>query len=251
MKMIIEIEDLYVRLKENEILKGISLNVFKGESVVILGPSGSGKTVFLKTLLGLVKPYSGKLMIFGHDMFSITNKELFEIRKKMGMVFQNSALFDSMKVWENVGFFLIEHSNLSEEEIRQKSLKMLQAVGLSDVLDRMPEELSGGMRKRVGIARALISEPEILFYDEPTAGLDVITAMSIIGLMGKIHNDFKTTDIIVTHDLSIAKRFADKIAIINEGRIIETGNWLQLIRSEDSFVKSFLQIGEAYENKNK
>jgi len=246
--MVIEIEKLCVTLKEREILEEISLNVSENETVVILGPSGSGKTVLLKTLLGLLTPSKGKLIVLGKDMFNISREELLQLRKKTGMVFQSAALFDSMSVWENVGFYLLEFLRLSEQEIRKRAEQVLLAVGLSDVLDKMPDELSGGMRKRVGIARALISEPELLFYDEPTAGLDVITSTSITKLMKKIHREFKTTDLIVTHDLSIARHLADKIAVINEGKIIETGTWEQLLHSKNEFVKYFLNIGAAYEN---
>ncbi|MCM8825495.1 MAG: ATP-binding cassette domain-containing protein [Candidatus Omnitrophica bacterium] len=238
--MIIETEDLCVRLGARDILKGINLKVSRAEYFVILGPSGSGKTVLLKTFLGLIRSFSGKLRVLGHDMFRIKYKELLQLRRKIGMVFQNAALFDSMKVWENVGFSFLEHSNLPEEEIRVKTRRVLEAVGLFDVLDKMPEELSGGMRKRVGIARALIGEPEVLFYDEPTAGLDVVTSSSILNLMKNIHSQFNTTDIIVTHDLTIARDFADKIAIINEGKILATGRWDDLLKSNDEFIKTML-----------
>jgi phospholipid/cholesterol/gamma-HCH transport system ATP-binding protein len=241
--MVIEIENLRVVLKEQEILKGITMNVEKGEVVVILGPSGSGKSVFLKTLLGLISPYSGKLVVLGNDMFGINDEQLFNLRKKTGMVFQSSALFDSMRIWENVGFFLLEHSRLSEQEIRRQAEEVLSAVGLSDISDKMPEELSGGMKKRVGIARALISKPELLFYDEPTTGLDVITSASIIKLMKKIHRQFNTTEVIVTHDLSIARNLADKIAVIHQGEIVETGTWENLLNSKNEFIKYFFNIG--------
>ncbi len=247
--MVIEIENLNVSLKDREILKGINLTVGERESVVVLGPSGSGKTVFLKSLLGLIKPSSGKLKVLGYDLFNITAEELFDLRKKTGMVFQNAALFDSMRVWENVGFSLLEHSDLSEEEIRNQAQQALLAVGLSDVLDKMPEELSGGMKKRVGIARALMIKPQVLFYDEPTAGLDVITATSVMKLIENIHREFNTTDLIVTHDLSIARNFADKIAVINEGRILAAGKWEELLKSENEFIKYFMNAGAGYENK--
>lgn len=248
--MIIQIEDLIVVLKEREILHGLNLNISEGKTTVILGQSGSGKTVLLKTLLGLIQPHKGKLTIFGQDMFRIKDEDLFNIRKKTGMVFQSSALFDSMSVWENVGFFLLEHSNLSEKEVRKKAEEAMKAVGLEDIADKTPEELSGGMKKRVGIARALIGKPQLLLYDEPTAGLDVIIAASIIKLMKKIHTEFSTTDLIVTHDLSIARDLADHIAIIHQGKIIAAGDWEQLKNSENEFVRYFIKIGEPYEKKN-
>ncbi|MCX7705852.1 MAG: ATP-binding cassette domain-containing protein [bacterium] len=246
--MIIEINNLFVKLKNKEILKDINLVVENEESFVILGPSGSGKTVLLKTMLGLITPTSGSLVILGHDISRVTPKELLDLRRKTGMVFQNAALFDSMTVWENVGFSLIEHFKLPEEEVRKQVQDVLSAVGLTDVMDKMPEELSGGMRKRVGIARALIFKPQIIFYDEPTAGLDVITSASIVKLMRKIHNQFHTTDVIVTHDLTIARKLADQIAVISDGRILDTGKWEYLLTSENEFIRHFLNEGEKYEN---
>ncbi len=246
--MIIEIRNLSVKLKEREILREISLDIEDGQSFVILGPSGSGKTVLLKTMLGLIKPDSGTLRVLGHDMSDIGSKELFDLRRKTGMVFQNAALFDSMTVWENVGFSLIEHLKLPEEEVRKHVKEVLSAVGLDDVMDKMPEELSGGMRKRVGIARALIFQPRIIFYDEPTAGLDVITSTSILNLMGRIHKQFNTTDVIVTHDLMIGRKLADRIAVINNGEILGTGRWQDLLKSENEFIRYFLNAGEIYEN---
>lgn len=242
--MIIEIRNLNVKLKDKEILKDINLGVENGESIVILGPSGSGKTVLIKTMLGLIKPTSGILKVLGHDMFNISTKELFELRRKTGMVFQNAALFDSLLVWENVGFSLIEHLKLPEDEIHRRVHEVLSAVGLPDVMDKMPEELSGGMKKRVGIARALIFKPQLLFYDEPTTGLDVITSASIVNLIKEIHQQFKTTDVIVTHDLLIARKLADRIAVINNGEVLGTGKWEELSRSENEFIKNFLNAGE-------
>ncbi len=246
--MVIEAEKLFVRIQEEEILRGIDLFIQEGETVVLLGPSGSGKTVFLKVLLGLIKPYSGRLSVLGYDMFNISRSQLFELRKKTGVVFQSAALFDSMRVWENVGFALIEHTKMPHDEIRRQVQQVLEAVGLSDVMDRRPEELSGGMRKRVGIARALIMKPQLLFYDEPTTGLDVITASSILNLMEDLHKRFKTTEIIVTHDLSIARKFADRIAVINQGKIIRTGRWQDYVNSKDDFVRNFFKIGVSHES---
>lgn len=248
--MIIEIRDLFVKLKDREILKKINFDIEDGQNFVILGPSGSGKTVLLKTMLGLIKPVSGSLKVLGYNMSGISLKELSELRRKTGMVFQNAALFDSLTIWENVGFSLIEHLKLPEEKVRKQVQEVLSAVGLTDVMDKMPEELSGGMRKRVGIARALIFKPRVIFYDEPTAGLDVITSASILKLMGKIHKEFETTDVIVTHDLTIGKRLADRIAVIYNGEILGTGKWEELLKSENEFIRYFLNAGEIYENRN-
>jgi phospholipid/cholesterol/gamma-HCH transport system ATP-binding protein len=166
------------------------------------------------------------------------------------MVFQSAALFDSLSIWENVGFFLLEHTNKEETEIRERAAEALGAVGLEGILDSKPEQLSGGMRKRVGIARALISKPQVIFYDEPTAGLDVLTADSIVRLIKKIHSQYKTTDVIVIHDIALARRLADRIAVIDEGSIVITGTWDEVVQFQHPLIRRFLSIGGDYEETN-
>jgi len=243
----ITIQDLSVSLGGKEILKNLSFTLEEGESFVILGSSGSGKTVLLRTLAGLIRPYTGTIEIFGNNIARMTRDEKRALRERTAMVFQSSALFDSMTVWENVGFYLIEHSDLSFSEIRRRADEVLREVGLEDVLDLKPEELSGGMKKRVGIARALIGEPKVLFYDEPTAGLDPLTSQSIIRLIAELHKKHYTTELLVTHDLEIAKKVADRIAVLNRGEIQALGTWKSLVESEHPFVQKFIRAGGLYE----
>jgi len=242
---IIEVRDLKVRFRKSLVLKGVSLDIHTGESLVIAGPSGCGKSVFLKAVLGLLPLESGSVRIRGVETVGLSHRRRMDVRTGIGMVFQNSALFDSLTVWQNVGFSLLHHTNLPEGEIREKATEVLLAVGLEGIEDKMPEELSGGMRKRVSIARALVTRPEILFYDEPTTGLDPITSENITQLMQKIHRQFKTTDITVTHDVKLAARIADRIALLEEGLISEIGTFDELRGKRNSpLIKSYLEAFE-------
>jgi phospholipid/cholesterol/gamma-HCH transport system ATP-binding protein len=226
----ISIKNLTIFIEDKKILDNINLEINKGETFVILGESGAGKSVLLKTIVGLIKPTEGEIFIRQENLGQMNKNKLLELREKTGMVFQAAALFDSMTVCQNVGFFLFEHTNLSDEEIRERVKKSLHAVGLENILDEMPEHLSGGMKKRVGIARALINQPEIIFYDEPTAGLDPVTSASILELIEKIHKEYQTTDVIVTHDLEIARKFSDRVAIIDNGKIFTIGIWQEVVK---------------------
>lgn len=240
MENIISLKNLKVNFEGNEVLKGINLEVKRGESLVIVGSSGCGKSVLLKTILGLVTPAEGEIHIFGQETTSLPEKKLLDIRRKIGMVFQSSALFDSLKVWENVGFYYIHHTDMNNEKIYEKAKEILQDVGMESFCDFLPEQLSGGMKKRVSIARALISKPEILFYDEPTTGLDPITSDSITGLIGDVHAKFKTTDITVTHDVKLASRISDRIALLENGMIQEIGTFTELKeKSRNPLIMSF------------
>ncbi|MCM8772214.1 MAG: ATP-binding cassette domain-containing protein [Candidatus Omnitrophica bacterium] len=245
MENIIEVKNLYVKLGNREILKDINFEIKKGESVVIIGPSGCGKTVLIKTILGIIKPVKGEIYIFGQNILKLEEEEIKKIRSKIGMVFQNSALFDSLKVWENVGFYYLYHSEKTQSEIKELSLAILKKLGFDEsVIDMMPEQLSGGMKKRVSIARALISNPEIIFYDEPTTGLDPITSESLTELIKNIHNDFNTTDITVTHDVKLASRIGKRLILIDEGKIIESGTYEELKKkSNHPLIKSYVEIG--------
>ena len=227
----INIKNLTVFIGNKKILDNISLDINKGETFVLLGESGGGKTVFLKTVIGLIPFDEGEIIIRDENLANMDKTKLLELRQKTGMVFQGAALFDSLTICQNVGFFLFEHTSLSNEEIRERVKKSLNAVGLENVLDEMPENLSGGMKKRAGIARALINHPEIIFYDEPTSGLDPVTSTSILDLIVKIHKEYKTTDIIVTHDIDIARKFADKVAIIDDGKIFAVGKWEEIVKT--------------------
>jgi phospholipid/cholesterol/gamma-HCH transport system ATP-binding protein len=245
MENIIVVKNLSVKLGGREILKDISFEIEKGSSVVIIGQSGSGKTVLIKTILGIIKSYKGEIYIFGENINKIDEEKLKKIRERIGMVFQNSALFDSLNVWRNVGFYYLYHSDKSEEEIKIMAIEILKKLGLDEsVADMMPEELSGGMKKRVSIARCLISQPEILFYDEPTTGLDPITSENLTELIKKIHKDFNTTDITVTHDVKLASKIGERLILIDNGRIVESGTYEELKKkSTHPLIRSYVEIG--------
>jgi len=245
MENIIVVKNLSVKLGGREILKDISFEIEKGSSVVIIGQSGSGKTVLIKTILGIIKSYKGEIYIFGENINKIGEERLKKIRERIGMVFQNSALFDSLNVWRNVGFYYLYHTDKKEEEIKSMAIEILKKLGLDEsVADMMPEELSGGMKKRVSIARCLISQPEILFYDEPTTGLDPITSENLTELIKKIHKDFNTTDITVTHDVKLASKIGERLILIDNGRIIESGTYEELKeKSNHPLIRSYVEIG--------
>lgn len=224
----------------NVILKGIDLYVNKGENLVVLGKSGSGKSILIKCLVGLIKADSGEISVFDTDISSIDNTQLNAIRVRIGFLFQNAALYDSMTVRENLSFPLKRHSKkLSTLDVEAAVLKALEDVGLAEAIDKMPSELSGGMRKRIGLARTLILKPEIILYDEPTTGLDTITSREISELILSIQQQNKTTSIIITHDMACAKLTGDRLVILRDGVIHATGTYNELEKSEDEWVRSF------------
>lgn len=237
----IEIIDLKKSLGGKQVLKGVNLRVNKGETVVVIGRSGCGKSVLLKHIIGLMKPDSGRVMIDGVEITSLNSDQLIKFRKKMGMLFQGAALFDSLSVWENVGLGLIEHSDLSEAEIREIVSKKLELVGLSGVEDLRPAELSGGMKKRVGLARAIAMEPEIVLYDEPTTGLDPIMADVINQLIRHLQQTLGVTSIAVTHDMVSAMKIGDRIAMLHDGKIIFEGTPDQIRASDNEIVRQFVE----------
>lgn len=237
---IIAIQNLWKSFGKNEVLKGINLTVNKGEDLVILGRSGSGKSVAIKCLVGLIEADKGEIKVFGTDVTKLKNNALNQIRVRIGFMFQNGALYDSMSVRQNLDFTLKHHSqDLSEQEIENKIKEALENVGLIEAIDKMPSELSGGMRKRVGLARTLIINPEIILYDEPTSGLDTITSREISELILSIQKKYKTTSIIITHDMACAKRTGNRIMILKDGVINAEGTYAELEKSEDQWVQSF------------
>ncbi len=238
---IIEIKGLYKSFGKNkDVLKGVNLQVMKGENLVVLGKSGSGKSIAIKCIVGLVKADKGKINVFGTEVLKLEEEELNKIRLRIGFLFQNGALYDSMTVKENLAFPLLRHHHeLSDEDIEKAIKETLASVGLLEAIDKMPSELSGGMRKRVGLARTLILKPEILLYDEPTTGLDTITAREISELILHIQKKYKTTSIIITHDMACAKFTSDRIVILKDGIIYAEGNYESLEQSGDEWVKSF------------
>lgn len=239
-EFVIDIRDLHKSFGNNSILKGVTLQVAKGESVVVLGKSGSGKSVTIKCLVGLIQADQGELNVFGTDVTQLNNEQLNEVRSRMGFLFQTAALYDSMSVRENLGFTLRHHNKeLSADEIEQATIEALKSVGLEQAIDKMPSELSGGMRKRIGLARTMIIKPEIMLYDEPTTGLDTITSREISELILELQSKHKTTSIIITHDMPCAKLTADRIVILKEGVIAAEGTYEELENSKDEWVRSF------------
>ena len=226
--------------ENNDVLKGIDISVKKGENLVVIGKSGSGKSVTIKCLVGLVEADKGEIKVFGTDVTKLNNKELNDIRLKIGFLFQNSALYDSMTVGENMSFPLERHTKeLSSSETESAVLEALKSVGLEESIDKMPSELSGGMRKRIGLARTLILKPEIILYDEPTTGLDTITSKEISNLILEIQKKNKTTSIIITHDMNCAKLTGDRLVVLKDGVIYAEGTYASLEKSEDEWVRSF------------
>lgn len=237
---LINIENVWKSFKKNQVLKGLNLSVNKGESLVILGRSGSGKSVCIKCIVGLIKADKGQILVFGSDVTKLKTEALNKIRIRIGFMFQNGALYDSMSVRDNLAFTLKHHTkDIESTQIEEKTIEALEAVGLSEAIDKMPSELSGGMRKRVGLARTLIIQPEIILYDEPTSGLDTITAREISELIVSIQKKQRTTSIIITHDMACAKATSDRIMILNEGVIHAEGTYSELENSNDEWVKSF------------
>ena len=216
----IEFREVYKSFDEEEVLKNVSFRIEPGETQIILGESGSGKSTVLKLILGLIKPDSGQILIEGRDIAPMPERDLVSVRREIGMVFQEGALFDSLSVRENVGYRLFEEGQMSESEIELAVQQLLGFVGLEEAIDKMPTELSGGMKRRVGIARALVGTPRIILYDEPTAGLDPITKRAIVDLMIKLRDMERVTSIFVTHDLHAASLIATEYASTGEdGRV--------------------------------
>ena len=239
--LVIIINDLYKSFgKGSEVLKGVSFSVKKGENLVVLGKSGSGKSITIKCLVGLIVPDAGEVKVFGTDINTLNYFDLNAIRIRIGFLFQNSALYDSMSVRQNLAFPLKRHSKkLSSRQVEDAIMEVLENVGLEDAIDKMPSELSGGMRKRIGLARTLILKPEIILYDEPTTGLDTITSREISELILAIQKKNKTTSIIITHDMACAKLTGDRLVIIKDGVIGAEGSYDELEKSNDKWVRSF------------
>lgn len=240
MSIKIEVKELYKKFDKREVLHNINFDVREKEVFVIIGGSGSGKSTVIKHIIGLLKPTSGKVIVDGVDITTLKNNQLIEFRKKIGYLFQEGALFDSLKVWENVGFYYLENSKMPLKEIRQLATEKLSLVGLKDVEDLYPSQLSGGMRKRVSLARAISYNPEIILYDEPTSGLDPVTSAMIDRLILKLRDEIGVTSIVVTHDLESAFSIADRIMYIHKGRVIAIGTPDEIKNHPDPMVKQFI-----------
>jgi len=239
----IRFEDVHFGYGEKEVLKGVSFEIPNGDSRIIMGHSGSGKSTILRLILGLSCPHSGRIIIDDENICGLPEPRLREIRKRIGMVFQDGALFDSMTVGENVGFYLLEHTKMPLDEIEDKVREMLGFVGLSDdIIDKLPDELSGGMQRRVAISRALLStNPSIMLYDEPTTGLDPEMTRNVISLINRLSEVKQVSSIVVTHQIADALEIAVKFIIIDKGTVVFDGNILGLRESTDEQVVNFLQ----------
>lgn len=238
--VMIDVRDLVQRIGAQEILRGFSIQVIRGETLVLLGKSGGGKSVFLRHLIGLMKPISGQILVEGVDISGLDERALEPIRRKIGMVFQDGALFDSMTVFENVAFPLRERGVRDEALIASKVRETLELVNMSGHEKKMPVNLSGGMRKRVALARAIVSPPEAILYDEPTAGLDPIVSDSINRLIRRMQRQLHATSIVVTHDMVSCYHIADRVALLNEGRVHFYGTVEDLKRTNDPVVRDFV-----------
>lgn len=234
-------DEIYKSFDGHEVLRGLTLLIRQGEALVILGGSGTGKTVALKHIVGLLKPDRGRVFVQGREITDYEEDQFLTVRRQVGFLFQGGALFDSMSVFDNVAFPLREHSGLSEEEIDKKVRGKLKLVGLEGVDWMMPDKLSGGMRRRVALARAIIMEPKALLYDEPTTGLDPITTRWVSKLMRNIHEDLKITSVIVTHNIQSALAVADRIAFLYRGRIKFVGTPEEIMSCGDHIVQEFLR----------
>ncbi|MBT3785613.1 ABC transporter ATP-binding protein [bacterium] len=241
MEPVIRLENVYKSFGDKHVLQGVSLEIYKGETFVILGPSGCGKSVTLKIITGLLEPDAGEVFVDGRDILRIKEPELNEIRRQMGMLFQNAALFDSLTVAENVGFGLNQMGTMDPEEIARRVSRNLELVGLSGIEEIMPSELSGGMRKRVGLARAIALHPRLIIYDEPTTGLDPIVATEIDQLVVKLQRELNATSVVITHDLNSAFRVADRMGLHFDGKIWEISDPDTFRNSKNPFVQRFLK----------
>ena len=236
----IEIEGLTKSFNSHKVLDNLNLKIEKGSTCVIIGRSGCGKSVLLKHIVGILKPDSGKVWVDERDITDLNDKELDALRLKMSMVFQGGALFDSLTVGENVGFGLIEHNHLKHKELLEKVEEALYLVGLCGIENLMPSELSGGMKKRVALARAICIKPEIIFYDEPTTGVDPITGDSINELIMSLHDKLNVTSVVVTHDMKSAYKIADRIAMLYQGKIITEGTAQEIQNTNNPVVHQFI-----------
>jgi len=240
---VVKLKDLYLAFGGYTVLKGVTLDLFRGETLSVLGGSGAGKSTILRLILGLSLPDSGEVRVEGQDISNVPLTEVLSLRRNMGMVFQEAALFDSLSVYDNVGFYLHEHTSLSEGEIGRRVRESLELVDLEPdhVMDLLPAELSGGMKKRVGIARAVVHRPRMLLYDEPTSGLDPITTRTINDLILKLQTELDVSSIVVTHDIRSAFRISNRVALLSGGVLVFVGSPEEMVASEDEYVREFLR----------
>ncbi len=239
---VISIKGLYKSFGDLEVLKGIDLTVFKGENIAVLGKSGSGKSVLIKIIVGLLKPDKGEVVVLGEEVDKLSGKDLDALRLRIGFSFQSSALYDSMSIYQNLAFPLTMNTkNLTKKEVDNAVEEALDAVGLKDKINEMPADLSGGQRKRIGIARTLILKPEIMLYDEPTSGLDPVTSAEINALINEVRQRYNTTSVIITHDLTCAKTTCNRLAMLIEGKFLKIGTFKDVFDTQDEQISNFFK----------
>lgn len=237
---VISIKGLYKSFDELDVLKGVNLDVFKGENVAVLGKSGSGKSVLIKIIVGLLRPDKGEVIVLGKEVDKLAGKELDDLRLRIGFSFQSSALYDSMNVYQNLAFPLTMNvKHLTKKQVDVAVAEALEAVGLANKSNEMPADLSGGQRKRIGIARTLILKPEIMLYDEPTSGLDPTTSAEINALINEVQERYNTSSVIITHDLTCAKNTCNRIAMLIEGTFLKVGTFEEVFNTEDEQINNF------------
>ena len=253
MNTVVDIVKVSKAFDSHIVLDNVSLKVEEGENMIVFGQSGTGKSVLLKCIVRLLEPDNGEIYIEGINVLNLGVKELNNVRKNLGFLFQGAALYDSMTVRENLEFPLIRHFNFTPDQIEEKVKSVLEKVSLEEAIDKMPSELSGGMKKRIGLARSIIAEPKLMLYDEPTTGLDPITAKEISSLILDLQKSLKMTSIVVTHDLLCAEIIADRAIVLNEGIVQHEGTIIELTTSRDSFLRNFFShdiIEEQNRSKN-
>lgn len=239
---VIEIENLSKAFDSQEVLKDVSLKLYKGENLVVLGKSGSGKSVLIKCIVRLLNADSGTINVFGQDVRTLPREEMGEVRKKIGFLFQSGALYDSMTVKQNLEFHLTRiKKGISKKEMEEKIAEVLENVGLPDALNKMPSQLSGGMRKRISLARTIVIDPEIMLYDEPTTGLDPVTSDEISQLINDVQEKYKTSSIIITHDIPCARTNANRVVMLKDGIIHMEGSMEEFESSTDEYIQPFFQ----------
>ncbi|HEY9564485.1 MAG TPA: ABC transporter ATP-binding protein [Nocardioides sp.] len=236
----VEVHDIHKRFGSSEILKGVSVS-FKDDAITtVLGPSGTGKSVLLKHIVGLLEPDAGQVKVFGQNIWEVSELERYELRKRFGVLFQDGALFGSMNIYDNTAFPLRKHTGKSEREIREIVMDNLRVVGLEAAIDKFPNEISGGMRKRAGFARALVMKPDVVLFDEPDSGLDPVRTKLLSQLIAEIHAEYGGTYIVITHDIPTARTVSDYVAVIWKGKVVHYGDADGAFRSTDPFVQQFL-----------
>jgi phospholipid/cholesterol/gamma-HCH transport system ATP-binding protein len=250
MNIVVEIKNLSKAFGSHVVLDNVSLKVEEGENMVVFGQSGTGKSVLLKCMVRLLEPDSGEIYIEGTNVLNLDHKKLNDVRKHLGFLFQGAALYDSMSVRENLEFPLIRHFNFTHKEREEKIKSVLEKVSLEEAIDKMPSELSGGMKKRIGLARSIISEPKLMLYDEPTTGLDPITSKEISSLILELQKSLNMTSVIVTHDLLCAEIIADRAIVLNDGIVQHAGTITELTTSSDPFLRNFFSH-EIVEDQNR